>query len=189
VSFFEPLPPPPFPSERKWSPPAWDRPSEGTLPSTLAVDALLDHSEDAVWTIPTLDVFPNGFRVNVALLLNPHRREEIQQVIRRGPMGMIRIGVRFSDGHTGGRSSGHRPGAIRKDENGFPTEPIVGFSGGGGGGTGGWRFSAWVFPLPPDGPLEVFVAPPSPAPPAEFRAILDGSAVRAAADRAQVIWS
>jgi hypothetical protein len=29
MSFFEPLPPPPPESARAWSPPAWDRPSEG----------------------------------------------------------------------------------------------------------------------------------------------------------------
>jgi len=190
MSFFEPLPPAPPISERKWSPPAWDRPSEGTLPATLAVDALLDQSEDAVWTIPTLDVFPNGFRVNVALLLNPHRLREIQDLIHRGPMGMIRVGVRFSDGRTGGQTPGYGAAhTVPKDENGVPTEPVVGFGGGGGGGSGGWRFSAWVFPLPPDGPLEVFVAPPSPAPPPDFRTIVDGSAVRAAAERARIIWT
>jgi hypothetical protein len=42
------------------------------VPATLAIDALLHEDEDAVWTIPTLDVYPNGFRVNVALQLNPH---------------------------------------------------------------------------------------------------------------------
>ncbi len=69
----------------------------------------------------------------------------------------------------------------------MPTEPIVGFGGGGGGG-GGWRFSAWVFPLPPDGPLEIFVAPPPPAS-GEFRAVVEGADIRAAAERARVIWN
>lgn len=188
MSFFEPLPPPSPPTERRWSPPAWDRPSEGTLPATLAVDVLLNEGEDAVWVIPTLDVFPNGFRVNVALLLNPHRAQDIQARIHRGPMGMMRIGVRFADGRVGGRGGLSRgPLGISKDDQGVPTEPFVGF-GGGGGGTGGWRFSAWVFPLPPDGPLEIFVAPPSPAT-GEFSAVLEGSAVRAAAERARIIWT
>jgi hypothetical protein len=190
VTFFEPLPPPILPSQRVWAPPAWDRPSEGTLPATLAIDALLQEDEDSVWTIPTLDVYPNGFRVNVALHLNPHRQQDIQQRIRRGPMGMMRVGVRFADGRVGGRGVGPAyagaPG-IPKDEDGVPTEPIVGF-GGGGGGSGGWRFSAWVFPLPPDGPLEIFIAPPQPAT-GEFKAIVDGTAVRSAAEKARVIWS
>jgi hypothetical protein len=188
VSFFEPLPPPPQPSERRWSPPAWDRPSEGTLPATLAVEALLNEEEDAVWVIPTLDVFPNGFRrVNVVLLLNPHRAQDIQARIHRGPMGMMRIGVRFADGRVGGPGLSHGSLGVQKDDDGFPIDPFVGF-GGGGGGTGGWRFSARVLPLPPDGPLEIFVALPAPAT-GEFSTIVDGSAVRAAAERARVIWT
>jgi len=187
VTFFEPLPPPGLPTDRRWSPPAWDRPSEGTLPATLPVDAVLSQTEDAVVAIPHLDVFPNGFRVNVAILMNPSRAHEIQARVHRGPMGMVRVGVRFSDGRVGGRGFGRGIGDIPKDDEGVPTQPYVGF-GGGGGGTGGWRFGAWVFPLPPDGPLEIFVALPPPAT-GEFSTVVEGSAVRAAADRARVIWT
>jgi len=153
----------------------------------LAVDALLHEGEDAVWVIPTLDVYPNGFLVNVALKVNPHREQDIQTRIHRGPIGMMRIGVRFADGRVGGRGLNRGPFAVPRDDQGFPTEPFVG-SRGGGGGAGGWRFSAWVFPLPPDGPLEIFVAPPSPGT-GEFRAVVDGSAVRLTAARARVIWT
>ena len=157
------------------------------MPATLAVDALLDQGDDAVWVIPTLDVFPNGFRVNVVLLPNPSRQQDIQARIHRGPMGMMRIGVRFADGRVGGHGLNRGPHGVPKDPEGFPAVPFVGF-GGGGGGTGGWHFSAWVYPLPPDGPLEIFVAPPSPAS-GEFSAVVDGSAVRKAAARARVIWT
>jgi hypothetical protein len=158
--------------------------------ATLALDVVLQEDENAVWVIPSLDVYPNGFRVNVALHLNPHRQQELQSRIQRGPMGMMRVGVRFADGREGGRGAGiayaGAPG-IPKDEHGLPTVPIVGFAGGGGGG-GRWQFGAWVYPLPPDGPLEIFVAPPAPAT-GEFKAVVDGSAVRAAAERARVIWT
>ncbi len=157
------------------------------MPATLAVDALLSEGEDAVWVIPTLDVFPNGFRVNVVLLLNPHREHDIQARIHRGPMGMMRMGVRFADGRVGGRGLPYGVMGAPKNDDGVPTEPFVGF-GGGGGGMGGWRFSAWVFPLPPDGPLEIFVGLPAPAT-GEFSTVVDGSAVRAAAERAKVIWT
>jgi hypothetical protein len=187
VSFFEPLPPPPQPSERRWSPPAWDRPSEGTLPATVAVDALLSQDENAVVAVPHLDVFPNGFRINVVILLNPHRAQDIQARIHRGPMGMLRIGVRFADGRVGGRDVRRGSFDMPKDDQGVPTQPFVGF-GGGGGGPGGWRFGAWVYPLPPDGPLEIFVALPPPAT-GETSTVVDGSAVRAAAERARVFWT
>lgn len=186
VSFFEPLPPPQEPSERQWAPPAWDRPSEGTLPATLAVDAVLGREENAVVAIPTLDVYPNGFRINVQILTNPRHAQEIQAMMHRPRIGMVRIGVRFADGRVGGRGLARGRHDLPKDERGVPTEPFVGFAGG-GGGSGGWRFGAWVFPLPPDGPLEIFVALPPPAN-NEYSTVVDGSDVRAAAQRAKVIW-
>ncbi len=41
--------------------------------------------------------------------------------------------------------------------------------------------------LPPDGPLEIFVALPPPAN-GEYSTVVDGSDVHAAAERAKVIW-
>jgi hypothetical protein len=179
VSFFEPLPPIPDPSQREWAPPAWDRPSEGTLPATLALDAVLGQEEDAIVAIPSIDVYPNGFRINVQLLTNPRRALEFQALMHRPRMGMVRIGVRFADGREGGRGGMQGRNELTKDEEGVPTQPYVGF-GGGGGGSGGWRFSAWVFPLPPDGPLEIFVALPDPAN-TEYSIVVDGAGIRAAA--------
>lgn len=186
MTFFEPLPSSAPPSKRVWAAPAWDRPSEGTIPATLSVDATLHEDDNAVWWIPTLDVFPNGFRINVTLQLNPHRQDELLARIQR-PIGMMRFGVRFSDGRAGGRGRFHGLFELPKDEHGVPTTPIV-RHGGGSGGNGIWQFAAWVFPLPPDGPLEIFVAPPPPVT-GEFRAVVDGTTVRAAADRARVIWT
>jgi hypothetical protein len=184
VNFFDPLPPPPQPEELRWAPPAWDRPSEGTLPSTLTVDAVLSQDDAAVVSIPYLDVYPNGFRVNVVILLNPHRAADIRSNIHRGPMGMMRIGVRFADGRTGGQG---RAFDVTKDDQGMPTQPVVRPSGG-GGGSGGWKFGAWVFPLPPNGPLEIFVALPPPAT-GESSATVDGTAIRAAGERAKIVWT
>ncbi len=156
------------------------------MPATLAIDALLHEGDNAVWWIPTLDVFPNGFRINVTLQLNPHHQDELLSRIQR-PIGMMRVGVRFSDGRVGGRGRIHGLFELPKDEHGVPTTPIVRHGGGSGGG-GSWRFSAWVFPLPPDGPVEIFVAPPPPGT-GEFRAVVEGAAIRAVAERARVIWS
>jgi hypothetical protein len=154
----------------------------------LALDAVLQQTEDMVVALTHLDVFPNGFRINLVLLLDPRRVQEPQARAPRAPMMLMpRIGVRFADGRVGGRSA--MPGRldVPKDEEGLPTQPFVGFSGG-GGGTGGWRFGGWVYPLPPDGPLEIFVALPGPDT-HESRTVVEGSAVRAAAERARTIWS
>lgn len=187
MSFFEPLPPPLQPPERRWSPDTWKRPSEGTVPATVAVDALLHQDEAFVVTLPHLDVFPNGFRINLLILVNPDRVQDIEARIHPGSMNMPRIGVRFPDGRIGGRVGMRGRSDIPTDEQGLPTQPFVG-SPAGGGGIGGWRFSAWVSPLPPDGPLAIFVALPSPATP-ELFTVVEGSTVRAAADRARVIWT
>ena len=185
VTFFEPLPPPPDPSgAREWAAPGWDRPSEGTLPATLSLDAILGQEELGVVAIPSFDVYPNGFRVNGLILFNPRRVQEVQAILHP-PRGMVRVGVRFADGRVGRPEFGR--GTLPKDEQGVPTQPYVGFAGG-GGGSGGWKFGAWVYPLPPDGPLEVFVALPDPSN-NEYSTMVEGSAVREAAQRARVIWS
>jgi hypothetical protein len=96
--------------------------------------------------------------------------------------------VRFADGREGGRKGpiiGQEP--TRKDEHGLPLDPIVRPTGG-GGGAHAYHFGAWVFPLPPDGPLEIYVSLPAVSP-AEGHVALDGSDVRAAASHAKVIWS
>ena len=158
------------------------------MPATLAVDALLNHDENAMVAVSHLDVFPNGFRVNVVILLNPHREPDLRARMHQGPRQMVRIGVRFADGRAGGREVRRGYLDVPKDSEGIPTQPFVGFAGGGGGGNRGWSFGAWVFPLPPDGPLEIFVALPPPAT-GELSTVVDGSAVRAAAERARVIWT
>jgi hypothetical protein len=157
------------------------------LPATIPVNALLCQTDDVVVVIPTLDVYLNGFSINLAILVNPHRAQDIHQMIRGGPMMMPRVGVRFADGRVGGQGVRHGPFDMPKDAEGVPTQPFVGFAGGSGGGSGGWRFAVWVYPLPPDGPLEIFVALPPPAS-VEASTTVDGSAIQAAADRASVIW-
>ncbi len=97
-----------------------------------------------------------------------------------------RIGVRFANG----QSAGDRLVSmfdVAKDDDGVPTQPVI-VGGGGGGGGGHFRFEYWVFPLPAAGPLEVF-AEWSVVGLAEMKVVLDGDAVRDAAQRATVIWS
>lgn len=188
-SFFEPAPPPREPEYPRWFPPAWDRPSEGTVPWKLAVNAIVHRGEGAVILLDSLDVYPNGFVINLAIHVNPHRRHEAMSAVRRPGARMPRVGVRFSDGRTAGRDwagIGFGLRDVPKDENGFPTEPILGGTGGGGGGYL-WRFGTWVYPLPPAGPVEIFVSLPV-ADLDEGKAVVDGGEIRAAAERATVVW-
>jgi hypothetical protein len=103
-----------------------------------------------------------------------------------------RIGVRFADGRVGGRTPlriaiTQRTAGIPRDEDDIPTEPFVGMASSGGGSSGRWG-AVWVFPLPPAGPLEIFVALPSVGL-GEASTTVDGSALQAVAEEARVIWT
>jgi hypothetical protein len=190
MSFFEPLPPEPAPQQDPWSPPLWDRPSDGTIPAPIAIGEVIYQGDDTVVSLETLDVYPNGFTINLFMLSNPHhaRDRELALTLRfGGPNRWPRVGVRFPDGRTGGKGQWSRgPFELPKDADGFPTEIYVGL-GGGAGGSGGWRFRPWVYPLPPEGPVEIFVGLPTG--PDEVSITVDGSVIRSAAGRAKVIWS
>jgi hypothetical protein len=193
MSFFEPFPPPPPPGEHRWAPPAWDRPSEGTLPAIVPVGEIVHRGDVVVVEIDHLRVYPNGFTINVVILMNPHLDPSTAGRILRGDGGppaehrFPRIGVRFADGRTAGREAGF-PGSfdVPKDEQGIPTVPVLRMVGG-GGGSGGYHYRVWVFPLPPAGPVELHVSLPS-ADPSESKIVIDGAEIRAAAERATIVW-
>lgn len=191
MSFFEPAPPPPPQPPRQWAPPLWDRPSEGTVPATVPVDEIVHRSADSVAQLESLRVYPNGFVVNLFILTDPHAGDAHRIAMMRGPDPMRSfplIGVRFADGRTAGRTGAAPFGMadIPRDAEGIPTEPVLRMTGG-GGGSNGFHFSVWVHPLPPGGPLEIHVAMPGAD--REATVVLDGAAVRAAAERAVVVWS
>jgi hypothetical protein len=158
------------------------------------VGDVVHHSDGVVVQLEHLRVYPNGFTINLFILTNPHLgRGRAGYTLLGGAAGLDlgqrfpRIGVRFADGRTAGREApfgGHLDAA--KDDDGIPTEPILTMSGG-GGGSNSHHFGVWVFPLPPDGPLEVYVSLPAVDGP-ESKVVLDGAAVRSAAERARVIW-
>jgi hypothetical protein len=172
-----------------WVAPAWDRPSEGTVPAVLAVDAVVLLNDVVAVAVDHLEVYPNGFTISLVMRVHPRKVGEMMEMLRPlGPNRWPRIGVRFADGRTAGARSGiDSMSDVPRDDQGVPVDPFVSM-GGGGGGPGGWRAWAWVFPLPPDGPLEVFVALEV-AGLDESSVTIDGTAVRAAAQRAKVIWS
>ena len=176
MSFFEPLPPPssaPRDREHRWAPPIWDRPSEGTLPAILPVGEIVHRGDLVAIELECLRVYPTGFTVQLLILANPRLDPLGAQARllhggdphlgRRYP----RIGVRFADGRTAGREAWVF---------GSPEVPKHAEAS-----------QVWVFPLPPEGPLEVHVALPEFDVP-ESKVVVEGALVRTAAERARVIW-
>ena len=173
----------------EWVPPTWDRPSEGTVPAVLAVDALVLRNDVVAVAIDRLEVYPNGFTISLLMRVDPRKVRDVMEMLRpRGANRWPGVGVRFADGRTArcGPDSGTMS-ELAKDEHGVPIEPFMSI-GNRGGAPDGWRAWVWVFPLPPDGPLEIFVALEA-AGLEESSVTIDGTAVRAAAERAKVIWT
>lgn len=151
----------------------------------LAVNRVIHEGDDAVVTLDTLGVCPNGFTIQVAIHLNPRTAQQTFSGFRAPRIQMVRAGVRFVDGREGGRRPQGR-GDLAKDDQGVPTEPYVSLHGGMGGGAGGWRIGFWVFPLPPDGPMDIFFQLRRMSP--SRYVTLDGGEVRATATHARVAW-
>ncbi len=171
--------------EPGWVPPLWDRPSEGVVPAVVPVNALLFESDVVALAIDHLDVYPNGFTINFVRRVNPRRvRDALAMISAAGSEWIPEVTVRFSDGRTAKR--GHF--VVEKDEDGVPTEPIQTVTSRSGAGPGGWQAWAWVFPLPPDGPLEISVSLPAIGLNPQ-NLTLDGSVVRASAEKAKIIWT
>ncbi len=172
-----------------WAAPIWDRPSEGTVPAVLGVDALMFQNDVVAVAVDRLEVYPNGFMINLLMRVDPRKVRDMIEMLR--PLGANRwprVGIRFADGRTAESGTGIASIVdLAKDEDGIPIDPFMSI-GSGGGAPGGWRPWAWVFPLPPDGPLEIFVALEV-AGMDETSITIDGNAIRAAAERARVIWT
>jgi hypothetical protein len=152
----------------------------------LAVDALMFQNDVVAVAIDRLEVYPNGFMINLLMRVDPRKVRDMIDMLR--PLGANRwprVEVRFADGRTA------EPGTsipdLAKNEHGVPIDPFMS-TGSGGGAPGGWRAWAWVFPLPPDGPVEIFVALEV-AGMDESSIAIDGTAIRVAAERTKVIWT
>jgi hypothetical protein len=66
---FDPPEPAPRPLQRRpWTPPLWDRPSEGCLGAVVPVERVLGQSDEATLVLDQLRVFPHGFVIELIVL-------------------------------------------------------------------------------------------------------------------------
>jgi hypothetical protein len=217
VTFFEPLPPEPAEpggsGASGWRPPLWDRPSEALLGAPIGASLLLAKTDRLALVFHDVHAYPNGFTFHLGIVGNPMiARDRMGD----GPVGFgprfhqrgPRIGFEFADGSRAavGGSRVPPPGAstqilaataasvdeqrnpygARVDADGLPLEPVLIMRGGGGGME---RFDQrfWCYPLPPEGPMTIYVEWADEGI-AESAVPFDANLIREAIPRVITIW-
>ncbi len=190
MSFFDSIPspaPPPEPARRRR--PAWEHP-DAVIPGSVTGELMLIRTGQVALAIGSVRAYSNGFEFTAHVRVRGEDEEEpcwhgpFDRDRRRGrqpPGDVLRLGLLYADGRRAATTSRWWPGA--------DADPgrLVLQQGGGGGNARRWDGEFWVHPLPPEGPV-TFVASWPRYGAAETRAELDGSAIRAAAARAVVLW-
>ncbi len=150
---------------------------------------VLIRTEQVAVAIGSVRAYPNGFEFTLHTRLGREDEtgpwmgdplERHRRWRRQEPDEGLRLGVMYADGRRAAAPSGcPRP----SDDAG----QLVLLQNGGGGSDRTWDGNFWVHPLPPEGPV-TFVASWLEHGVAETRAELDGAAIRAAAQRAVILW-
>jgi hypothetical protein len=199
VSFFGPRPEPPaFPPDPAigWRPPVWDRPSEHLLGVPVAVGGLLTRTEKIALAMVCVAAYPNGFSFDLQIRSNPMVPRQRERMMRGPMMGHgigPRLGLLFADGSPAGADGPTPfPGSMftltaTTGQPGLPQGPLLMQRGGGGSDTS-YSMGFWCWPLPPAGPLQVFVEWEDQGIP-ETSSTFDATAIVDAGPRATVLWS
>jgi len=150
--FFEPLAPPPPPSEPP-RPKPWEQPDD-IVGREVPLEVVIARSQTIAIIINRLTAYPNGFAFNLSLRAKPGHEmasDGFHGWRRRGASvpsdEILRFGIQFADGSKVTNLQVFAYGAP-----GPPTPPIL-LGGGGGGSSNRSDFFFWVWPLPPPGPL------------------------------------
>ena len=117
------------------------------MPATLAVDAVLQRDEGIVVAVPHLDVFPNGFRINLLMLLDPHRAEDSDEPSIEGQRLCRGSGSGSLTAASGSELHARHAQPVQGRRR-YSDSADVGFAGGGGGGAGGHSVSGCIHSHP-----------------------------------------
>jgi hypothetical protein len=187
--------PPPTPEQVE----QWHRrtfPPENELPAGVGLTVVLGRTEDAAVGITQLEAFSTGFQFTLAvrlrrarpelgssglwMLISPPRHRGIDTPLSN----RLLLGIEYSNGQRASTLQDMRmmgPGAEVAGQELMLVEQ------GGGGADLSVDQRYWVAPLPPDGPMTFVLAWPGLGMP-ESRTVVDSVAIRAAAERSQVLW-
>jgi hypothetical protein len=160
---------------------------ENEVPVALPLNTVLARTDDVAIALQRLSVYTTGVSFDLVVRLRPDAArtgglglDELFWGPRhgRGQHGFL-LGVEFADGRRASNLTG-RPGPVPGDE-------IVLTPGGGSGGEASVEQSWWLNPLPPEGPLRIVVRCPELGID-ERSIVVDGTAIRAAAQAVVVLW-
>lgn len=155
---------------------------ENEIPVALPQNLLLARTDDAAVALVGLQVYTTGVSFTLVVRLRPSSpqltgRSLTELVWERGPgAGGLLMGLELSDGR--------RVSTLRLP--GTPDD-VVFASGGGSGGEASVEQSWWLSPLPPEGPLR-FVLRCAELGLEETSVVLDGTAIRRAAEDVVTLW-
>jgi hypothetical protein len=191
MSFFEPPPPPPEPPPRPPTP-EWLAPPDNVLAASFPLDLMLVRTDEHALFVHSGRAYENGFEFTLGLnrrtpLEGPaHDPMMLWHAAQRGEIdeAALRFGIAFADGR---KATVFDPHPCWGDPETPVTPEIVLMQRGGGGGGVNWDFRFWVWPLPPEGPIEFVVEWPSEG--IELtRSELDSAVVHDAATRVVTLW-
>jgi hypothetical protein len=179
--------------------PPWKSEDDRVIPVTIEWDRVLIDTPVIAAYAGGLRAYPSGLDLQISAALRPDESgvqdRDLEARVKLGPVGnprdpetaeelaaMFRVGVQFADGRGAVADPTHRRGP--RDPN--PTLPVVGF--------GARHWSAGVadgivrvYGLPDQGDVTLFYQWLEFEVP-ESSVVLDGDALRAAAERATVLW-
>lgn len=177
----------------------WHRrisPPDNEFPAGVGFTVLLGRTDDAAVGITQIEAFSTGFRFTLAVrlrqvrpelgggglftLISPHTPPGIRVPLEE----RLLLGLEYPDGQRASTLDDWRvlgPGAAASGQH------LVLASHGGGGSERSVDQTYWVSPLPPEGQVTFVLSWPAFGMP-ECRAVVDGAAIRAAAQRSQVLW-
>jgi hypothetical protein len=161
------------------------------IPGSVPGEPVLIRAEQVAVAIGSIRSYPNGFEFTVHTRLRHvdqavHPSADPFDWHRQGhgaqtPDDALRLGIMYADGRRTATTSGHRLCTDTDDGE------LILQQNGGGGNERTWDQDFWVHPLPPESPVTL-VASWLAYGVAETQAELDGKAIRAAAERAVILW-
>jgi hypothetical protein len=193
VSFFPPDPTDDEIEDIEQTQSPWWRPSDDEHAAIFPIGETIVSNDSVAVILSMARVYSNGVefvidrrvrRGGADLRAWRQMQSKIQGMFGQYDPDRLRYGVALGDGQRvivdqGSGRFGEAP----------DTHSLVQTGGGGGGSNDTWRFEdgLWLWPLPPEGPLEVVVQWPAFGVP-ESHAVLDSAPLRELASRARPVW-